>query len=133
MSFNKRFISKENIINNFGNVKYISNLVNADALLMDNWSSKFFDNFNFKWEDYQKERKIIVDKYIFSSNLSDTKSDIGFDNLKSLSNILMNLETDPKWIDILLASEMIDVEIEEPGVFNYLVNIYKESIKKLYE
>ena len=44
------------ILDNPNNISYISKLVNADALIIDSWSDKFFKNFNFKWKTYNQIR-----------------------------------------------------------------------------
>lgn len=48
MGFNKRYITKEQIIKS----NNLNKLFNADALIMDNWSGKFF---NYYKKGLQKE------------------------------------------------------------------------------
>lgn len=84
MGFNKRIIHKDTIDRN------INDLTNADALIMDYWSGSFYDNLDFKWQNYQKRRQQIIDETQLYSNLSVVENHKNFDKLKNISNIYMS-------------------------------------------
>jgi hypothetical protein len=134
MGFNKRYIHKGMILDNINNISYIKNLVNADSLILDSWSKKFFDNFNFK-SNYQKIRSELNEDTKLSSNLSDTKNHSNFNKLKNMSNILINLKTNPKWVDVILVQEILDVkdiDSDKRGKFDFLVQDSIERINSIY-
>jgi hypothetical protein len=134
MGFNKRYVKKDNILNSLNN-EYISSFQKADALIMDNWCSNFFDNYNWNYKDYEYIRKEIIDKYKLSSNLSDIENDINLYKLENISNILINLETNSTWVDVILSIRILDIKLEEEdkGQFERLVQICKKSIKNKFE
>lgn len=134
MGFNKTFVNKRNILSSLNN-EYISDFKKADALITDKWSGNFFKNYKWDYHKYDSIRNFILENTKFSSNLSDIENDISFNKLKHLSNILINLENNPTWIDILLTSKILNIEIkeEDKGQFDKLVNICKESIKNKFE
>jgi hypothetical protein len=116
------------------NISYIKNLVNADALILDSWSKKFFDNFNFK-SNYQKIRRELNEDTKLSSNLEDTKNHNNFNKLKSMSNILINLKTNPQWVDVILVQEILDIkdiDVDRRGRFDLLVQDSIERINSIY-
>jgi len=57
MGFNKRYITKEQIIKS----NNLDKLFNADALIMDNWSGKFFE-YHKKGFDKETILKLIEHK-----------------------------------------------------------------------
>lgn len=140
MGFNKRYIRKEMILDNIDNLSYISGLVKADALIMDTWSRNFFDNFNFKWKSYNELRENLNEDVKFYSFHKPTLEHENYPKLKNLSNVLVNLKTDPSWTDILLAGELLDKMITDnieipPGIsgrFDPLVKWHIELIEKQY-
>jgi len=116
MGFNKRYIRKEMILENVTNIPYVSRLVKADALIMDTWSDNFFKNFDFKWKKYQELRVKLNDDVKFWSMHGPTLEHENYPKLKSLSNVLLNLKTDPSWVDILLTHDILkemDMEFVE--------------------
>ena len=135
MSFNKRFIKKDIILSNINNLKYISNLVKADALIIDNWSDKFYKNFDFEFKKYNEIRSLIISENKFDSNHREMLSDENFNKLKKLSNILINLKTNPDWIDIHLANSIIEDTIPDDisGKFELLVDYFIDKINFKYE
>lgn len=134
MGFNKRIIHKETIDRNINDLEYVVKLTNADALIMDYWSSSFFDNLNNKWVDYQNKRQEILNDTQFHSNLSILKNHTNFDSLKNISNIYYNLVNSPSWVDILLLTSIIEIEIpnDKSGKFDELVNLCIEKINSKY-
>jgi hypothetical protein len=130
MGFNKRFVKKEMIVNNINNLNYISNLVNADALVIDDWSHKFYKNFDFNYKNYNDLRKnIISDTEIYSDNKRILEHN-SFIKLKNLSNIYINLKTNPNWVDIQLANSILEEIIPDDisGKFDLLVDFFIERI-----
>lgn len=45
MGFNKRYITKDMILSCVKEGRDVKKLLRADALIMDSWSSRFFDNY----------------------------------------------------------------------------------------
>ena len=139
MGFNKRFIRKNMILDNVNNISYISKLVNADALIIDDWSDKFFKNFNFKWKTYNKIREEIIDSTKFDSHQNGIISHRDYKHLFNLSNTLLNLKTNPSWIDIQLSYDILKdkIEISLPedviGKFDKLVEYHIKLIEDYYE
>jgi hypothetical protein len=135
MGFNKRYIKKELILNNLNNLDYISNLINADALIIDDWSDDFYKNFNFNFKEYNKIRNKIINDNIISSNHREMLSTDGFSKLKSLSNIYVNLKTNPNWLDIHLANSILEESIPDDisGKFDLLVDYFINKINLRYE
>ena len=139
MGFNKRYIRKEMILNNSDNVSYIAGLVNADALIMDEWSDKFFKNFNFKWKTYNKIREEIMDATRFDSHHNGITGHRNYKHLFNLSNTLLNLKTNPDWIDIQLSYDILKEKIEMPLVpaecvdkFDKLIEYHIKLIEDYY-
>lgn len=134
MGFNKRIIHKETIDRNINDLGYVIKLTNADALIMDYWSSSFFDNLNIKWKDYQNKRQEILNDTQFESNLSILQKHTNFDKLKNISNIYYNLVNSPSWVDILLLTSIVEIEIpdDKSGKFDELVNLCVEKINSKY-
>lgn len=133
MGFNKRFIKKEIILNNIDNPSYIEGLVKGDALIMDTWSKNFFDNFDLKWKIYNSLREKLNNDFIYSSNKLEHDD---YPKLKKLSNVLINLKTNPSWVDIILAGELLkqkNDEIPNIGKFKSLVNYYIKLIESQYD
>ena len=144
MGFHKRYIKKEMILENVDNIPYVTRLVKADALIIDSWSDKFYKNFNFKWEKYQELREILNEDVKFWSMHSKTLEHENYPKLKNLSNVLLNLKTDPSWVDILLTTDILKeldmefVENQNPpkeinGKFTKLVPYFIKVIEEYYE
>lgn len=109
MGFNKRYISKETVISRLSNGENLSTLLKADALIMDDWSSKFFKEYKND-PMYVTNRQRLIDDNLFSSSHDTTYKHENFTKLKNLSNILENLYLDPNWVDILLTFEILGGE-----------------------
>jgi hypothetical protein len=134
MGFNKRFVKKEMIINNINNLNYISNLVNADALLIDDWSDNFYKNFDFNYKTYNDLRKnIISNTEIYSDNKRILEHN-DFIKIKKLSNVYLNLKTNPDWVDIQLVNSILEEIIPDDisGKFDLLVNFFIKKIDNKY-
>lgn len=135
MGFHKRIIHRDIIESNIKKLDFIINLTNADALVMDSWSSSFFDNLNFKWDDYQKKRQEIINETELHSNLSIIKQHKSFKSLKSISNIYFNLVNKPSWVDVLLLTSVLEIDIpnSKSGKFDELVNLCIKEINSKYD
>lgn len=137
MGFHKRYIRKEMILENVSNIPYVSRLVKADALIMDTWSDNFFKNFDFKWKTYNEMREKLNDDTKFDSHSMNKVKHENFNKLKNLSNILLNLKTNPSWVDIDLVGEILsltnkDISEEISGRFDELVKYHIKLIEESY-
>jgi hypothetical protein len=134
MGFNKRKISKEMIINNVNNLSYIEKLVNADALMIDNWSDNFYKKFNFKWEKYKELKLELINETRLYSDISQVLEHRNFEKMKFISNIFIELKTNPNWVDIHLINSILEEKIpdEISGNFDLLVNYFINKIDNLF-
>lgn len=134
MGFNKRYITKDMILSCIKEGGDVNRLLRADALIMDNWSSRFFENYDTSTK-YREMRTELESQVRFSSNLNDTLNHKYFTKLRKLSNILENLIKDPSWTEVLLASSFNLVkEIPEEcrGKFDKHKQFYIDAIINLY-
>lgn len=137
MGFNKRYVTRDSIIRTIKNKESLNRLTNADALIMDNWSSKFFKNYDFNFQDYQDIRNKLYDDTKFSSNHASTYEHENFNKLKSTANILYNLynRKECHWTDILLTIDILgshDIPESIRGKFDDLRKCCIEKIEKSY-
>lgn len=135
MGFNKRSIDKNMILDNIYNIQYITKLTKADGLIMDQWSKNFFDNLNFNIDYYSVHRELIESDTIFDSSLNSIHNHPDLDKLKSLSNILINLNNSPSWIDVVLTFEILgssDMDKEIRGRFQPMVEYCISKIIDYY-
>jgi len=116
MSFNKRYVRKEMILNKIDDVSYIFRLFNSDILIMDDWSNNFLKNFNYNCESLDKVRKQLIDGGDYNDN---------YKKLFNLSNIFINLKTDPTLVDVKLTYDSLNKEI--PNI--ELCELIESSIK----
>ena len=116
MSFNKRYVRKEMILNKIDDVSYIFRLFNSDILIMDDWSNNFLKNFNYNFESFDKVRKQLIDGVDYNDN---------YKKLFNLSNIFINLKTDPTLVDVKLTYDSLNKEI--PNI--ELCELIESSIK----
>lgn len=132
MGFNKRNIDKDKLMKNLDFSK-INMLARSDALILDKWCTKFYDNYDFKYQDYQEKREKILQKTMFDSFHSFDEFDT-YGDLKSLSNIFVNLTTNPNWLDIWLTMEIIKIDVpkESHGKFDDLLKLCLGSIQKKF-
>jgi hypothetical protein len=135
MSFNKRYISKESVMTQLKSGSSLSKLLNADALIMDNWSSKFFKDYKNDVK-YRSDRQQLLDDTRFLSFHSATLEHRNFDKLKNLSNVLENLYLNPSWVDILLTLDILggsDVPDSASGKYEKLRTICIDKIEKHFK
>lgn len=115
MGFNKRYLNKEIILSNLSN---IDKLLKADSLIMDMWSSYFIEDLNSKQREL---REVLLEdtKFDSSGNYQNHKY---FYLLNSISEAIINLSTDPSWLDIQIVCIKTGFKIEESekGKFDLL-------------
>ncbi len=123
MGFNRKYISKSNLLENTSN---IDKLLKADALVMDMWVTKFV-------KDLDPKERVLRNKIKEEqkSGCPDKHSD--YSKLKSLSETLLSLKNDPSWLDIHFVQDKLgrfDLEIDEFGVLD---KISKKAINKIID
>ena len=111
MGFHKRYIRKENILDS---ISKLDTLLNAEILIMDNWSNRFTNDLNR--EERQLREKIKEDQK-FLSGCPDKHPD--YDKLNSLSEALVGLMTNPTWLDIHFTKTKLGLQFpfEDGGLF----------------
>lgn len=135
MGFHKRYIRKENILSYLKNGDIVAldreykleKLFNADALIMDSWSSKFYDGID---SSERKLRKDLNQKFAIYSTFK-FMDDPDYSKIKSLSESLISLmSNDRSWVDVLFTIDKLKIPIEEDerGRFDLLVNKCKFAI-----
>jgi hypothetical protein len=142
MGFNKRYITKDSVLSCIKEGNDLNRLLRADALIIDNWSLRFFENYDTS-NKYKEMRDELEREVIFSSNLSDTINHRNFNKLRKLSNILENLIKAPSsgpinnthsWTEVLLAAsfKLGEVPEEYRGKFEKHRQFYINAIINLY-
>ena len=126
MGFHKRYITKETILLNISD---LDRLFKADALIMDMWSTRFTNNLNLK---ERKLREKIKEDQKFSSGCPDKHPQ--YSELKSLSEALIGLMTNPTWLDIHFTKTELGLQFpfEWGGQFETQKNKCIESIIEYY-
>lgn len=133
MGFHKRFISRDTVLSK-KNINDVLSMLNADALIYDNWSYNFFKEIKgLKKEDiqnFQKRRNELQMETMFKSSLPDVSSI----NDIPLSLTYINLLKDPCWIDIQLASLSFkeDIPFEIQGHFRGFCEFYINLIENKF-
>ena len=118
MGFHKRFITKDLVLSQ-KSFEDIERLLNADALIFDTWSSNFFKRFDENHQLYQEKRNNYIEENYFSASYPNTD---GFDKYY-ISNVLINMKTNPNWLDIHLCIESfrpIEIPQTSSGKFDLL-------------
>lgn len=109
---NKRYINKSMIIENLENLEYINTLFNSKSITKDFWTHSFLKNYNKKYNQYNLLRDKVIKETNNSSNRNIVNQNNNLKGLKYLSNVYINLKTDSKWVDIILAQEMLGFDID---------------------
>jgi len=123
MGFNKKYLTKETILSNLSN---IDKLLKADALVMDMWSSYFVYDLDPKQRDL---RKTILEDTQFDSSGDKYKSHPNLSLLTSISETLINLSTNPDFVDLHIASSIkTNFRNKEPEIINKVYATHFDSI-----
>lgn len=118
MGFNKRNVDKENVLFYIKNTNIdsliremkIDMLFKSDTLLLDSWTSKFYNDLRPKERDIRKK---LLDKYKFDSAHSFI-NDIDYKDLSSLSEALISLSSNnPQWVDIYVVIDKLNIKVHE--------------------
>lgn len=127
MSASKRYITKETILSNLDD---IDSIFYADCLVFDNWSYKFFEDLNPEDREFRKEYEI---DFIKSISSSISKDDVK--KLSSLSETLISLHNNPKWIDIefVIIKLGLDFEKEDSGQLFKLARLASDKIIDFFD
>lgn len=127
MSASKRYINKEDVLyylknDNIDSVVReikINTLFKADMLVLDMWSSKFYNELNPKERIIRKQ---LSDKYQVSSSFQFIR-DEDYTKLSSMSEALISLiNNNAPWIDIHVVIDKLKIvpTNEEAGRFDLL-------------
>jgi hypothetical protein len=125
MSFHKRYINKEILLENISN---LDKLFKADALMMDDWMTKFYQDL----DPVERQLRIKMNQELtFWSGCPDKHTD--YPKLKSLAETLISLKNNPSWLDIHFTQDKLGrfkLDIDEFGVFDVLK---EKSIKAIID
>jgi|APCry1669189665_1035243.scaffolds.fasta_scaffold01107_4 hypothetical protein len=125
MSFHKRYINKEILLENISN---LDKLFKADALMMDDWMTKFYQDL----DPVERQLRIKMNQeFTFWSGCPDKHTD--YPKLKSLAETLISLKNNPSWLDIHFTQDKLGrfkLDIDEFGVFDVLK---EKSIKAIID
>lgn len=124
MTSMKRYICKNDILSN---INKLDRLFDADALILDMWSSKFKNNLN---KDHIKIRNKIKKDISTSSDINISTHHENFKLLNSLSESLIFLKTDPNWIDINFVNQKLNINIQ---IIDNFDDIKNKCIQKIIE
>ena len=128
MGFNKRFLSKETILNNLSN---IDSLLKTDGLVLDMWSHNFIKALDPKKRPLRQE---LLEDIQFDSS-GDYQNHKNFYLLSSISEAIINLSTNPSWVDIHIVWVKTGFKIEESekGKFDLLTKKALNSAISYYD
>jgi len=128
MGFNKKYINKGSLLEN---ISELDELFNADALLMDPWMTKFYQDLDL----CERELRVrIKEELKFKSGCPDNHPE--YSKLKSLSETLISLKTDPSWLDIHFTQDKLgrfQLEMNEYGNFDVLKEKSIKAIINYYD
>ena len=127
MGFHKRFITKYHILEN---IDRIEEFLDADALILDSWSSNFVNDLN-------KEEEVLRETIKSELKLSSgcPSSHPKYHELDSLSETLISLNLDPTWLDVHFTKSKLNIQtaLELSGKFEEQVELCKSEIIKYYD
>ena len=132
MGFNKRYVDKSFILKNINDLDM---LLKAGAIITtDSWSQKFLADLNPKEREV---RKIISENTQLDADLfSAFRKYPPYNKLRSLSECLISLKIRPSWIDIGIAINKLNLQIDnadESGKFDVLKDKCIDAIILHYE
>ena len=124
----KTYLTKEKILSN---ISKIDSYMNSEALVMDKWSSDYISDIRPNQRALRVD--IIKDTSILSSGIFHNHKN--FYLIGSLSEALINLISNPNWVDINIVWIKTGFEIkeEEKGRFDLLVKRAIESVILYYD
>jgi len=127
MGFHKRYINKVCILEN---ICELDRLFKADALIMDMWSTRFTQDLD---EEERKIRQKIKEDQKLLSGCPDKHPD--YHKLNSLSENLIDLMTNPTWLDIHFTKTKLGLQFpfEDGGLFEVQKNKCIKAIIEHYE
>jgi hypothetical protein len=127
MGASKRYVTKQTILSNLDD---IDSIFSADCLVFDNWSFKFFEDLNLKDREFRESYEL---DFIKSISSSISKDDIK--NLSSLSETLISLHNNPKWIDIEFVAVRLGInfEKEDSGQLFKLARLASDKIIEFFD
>lgn len=126
MSFTKRILRKEIVIDNLENVQ---NLLKVDCLILDKWSSNFYNELN---PDDREIRKKIISE--FKGGCPNSHPE--WHRLNSISESLISISSNPNWVDIHFIQEKIgrlELSEGEGGSLEKITQKAKELAIKYFE
>jgi hypothetical protein len=125
VGFHRRYIKKDDILNNLSNIDTYLNT----NLILDNWSNEFYKDLS---PNHRKIRNRIVENQKLVSGCPDTNLD--YIKLESLSESLIFLSTNPNWVDIHFVKTKLGLitPIEISGKFDEQVNFCITEIINYY-
>lgn len=126
MGFHKRYITKDLILSNIND---LDRLFNADAFIMDMWSTRFCDDLR---PEERKVRQEVEKKYQYNSSIN-YKTDPIFNDLYSMSECLISLFNRPTWWDIFKVSDKLGLSHDNAGDFDKLRQLAIERIIEFYD
>jgi len=118
MGFNKKYVDRGSILSNLERIDTFFD--SADTIIcMDSWSSNFLSNYFPKERDIKRR---IEEKFRFDSGVS-YHTDQEYKSLKSVSDCLIGLSTQPTWLEINLTIDILKLTPDpetESGKFDIL-------------
>lgn len=127
MGFNKTYLTKEKILDN---ISKIDLYMKSESLIMDTWSSNFIS-------DIRPKQRILREDLIKETSLMSSPPDThkNFYLISSLSEALINLMTNPNWVDIHIVwiKTGFDIQEDQRGKFDILVKKAIESAISFYD
>jgi hypothetical protein len=128
MGFHKRYVKKENILNSISD---LDTLLSSEILIMDSWSNQFTNDLDPS--ERKLREKIKEDQKYSSSGCTDKHPD--YPKLKSLSETLIGLMTNPTWLDIHFTKTKLNLQfpLEDSGQFEIQKNKCIASIIEYYD
>lgn len=122
MGFHKRYITKDLILSNIND---LDRLFNADAFIMDMWSSRFVDDIR---PEERRIRKELLEKYHLLSTINFKEPVLN--ELHSVAECLISLHNTPNWWDIIKTREKLGLSVENAGDFEKLK---EEAISRIID
>ena len=128
MGFHKRYVKKENILDSISD---LDTLLSSEILIMDSWSNQFTNDLDPS--ERKLREKIKEDQKYSSSGCTDKHPD--YPKLKSLSETLIGLMTNPTWLDIHFTKTKLNLQfpLEDSGQFEIQKNKCIASIIEYYD